>query len=85
MAKRLQVILTDHEYREIWRMARSQGVSVAEWVRQALSQAHRRAPVEDFTRKLEAIRAASKYEFPVGGIGQMLSEIEQRYENGQLP
>ena len=39
MAKRLQVILKDREYREIKRTARSRQLSIAEWVRQALAQA----------------------------------------------
>ncbi|MGO8819613.1 MAG: CopG family transcriptional regulator [Terriglobia bacterium] len=44
MAKRLQVILKDPEYREVKRAARSRQMSIAEWVRQALEQAHRREP-----------------------------------------
>jgi len=36
MAKRLEVILQDSEYREIQRAARSRHTSIAEWVRQAL-------------------------------------------------
>jgi hypothetical protein len=39
MAKRLQVILQDSEYREIQRAARSRHMSLAEWVRQALQSA----------------------------------------------
>jgi hypothetical protein len=39
MAKRLQVILQDPEYREIQKMARSRRMSLAEWVRQALDLA----------------------------------------------
>ena len=42
MAKRLQVIMQDPDYREIQRMARSRQMSVAEWVRQALDLARRR-------------------------------------------
>jgi len=34
MAKRLQVIVRDPEYREIQRIARSRHMSIAEWVRQ---------------------------------------------------
>ena len=45
MAKRLQVILKDPEYREIQRVARSRHMSIAEWVRQALDLARRRDPV----------------------------------------
>lgn len=79
MAKRLQVILQDPEYREIQRAARSRQMSLAEWVRQALALARRREPLGNVEKKLAAIRAAAKYEFPTGDIETMLAEIEQGY------
>jgi hypothetical protein len=79
MAKRLQVILQDPEYREIQRAARSRQMSIAEWVRQALALARRREPVGDVGKKLEIIRAAAKHRFPTGDIETMLAEIEQGY------
>jgi len=79
MAKRLQVILQDPEYREIQRAARSRRMSIAEWVRQALAHARRREPQGDVEKKLAAIRAAVKHEFPTGDIETMLAEIEQGY------
>jgi hypothetical protein len=79
MAKRLQVILQDPEYREIQRAARSRQMSLAEWVRQALSHARRSEPQGDVEKKLAAIRAAVKHEFPTGDIETMLAEIEQGY------
>jgi DNA helicase IV len=77
MAKRLQVILQDPEYREIQRMARSRRMSIAEWVRQALEFARRREPVGDSGKKLAVIRAAAQHEFPVSSIEEMLADIEQ--------
>jgi hypothetical protein len=82
MAKRLQVILQDPEYREIQRAARSRHMSLAEWVRQALVHARRREPVGDVEKKLAALRAAAKYESPTGDIETMLAEIEQGYLSG---
>ena len=79
MAKRLQVILQDPEYREIQRAARSRQMSIAEWVRQALAHARRREPLGDVEKKLAAIRAAVKHEFPTGDIDMMLAEIEQGF------
>jgi hypothetical protein len=79
MAKRLQVILQDPEYRDIQRAARSRQMSIAEWVRQALAHARRREPLGDVEKKLAAIRAAVKHEFPTGDIETMLAEIEQGY------
>jgi DNA helicase IV len=85
MAKRLQVILKDPEYREIKRAARSRQMSIAEWVRQALAQAHRRQPVGRVGKKLEVIRAAARLDYPTGEIGRMLAEIEMGYGSGAHP
>ena len=85
MAKRLQVILQDPEYREIQRAARSRRMSIAEWVRQALTHARRREPLGDVEKKLAAIRAAAKYEFPTADIETMLAEIEQGYLSDRQP
>ncbi len=54
-------------------------MSIAEWVRQALALARRREPLGDVEKKLAAIRAAVKHEFPTGDIETMLAEIEQGY------
>lgn len=82
MAKRLQVILRDPEYREIQRIARSRHMSIAEWVRQALELARRHAPAIDSGKKLAVIRLAVRQDFPSGDIDQMLGEIERGYSNG---
>jgi len=85
MAKRLQVILQDSEYREVQRAARARHMSIAEWVRQSLQFACRREPVGDLAKKLAAIRAAAQCSFPVRDIGGMLEEIEKGYSNGWRP
>lgn len=83
MAKRLQVILQDPEYKEIQRMARAQHMTLAEWVRQTLSHARRQHPVGDVDKKIQAIRAAAQHESPTGDIDTMLAEIERGYSAGQ--
>jgi hypothetical protein len=85
MAKRLQIILRDSEYREIQSMARSRRMSVAEWVRQALGITRRRRPLDEVEKKLEAIRAAARHESPTSDIDTMLAEIERGYAAGQTP
>ncbi len=50
MAKRLQVLLPDPEYREIQKIARSRRISVAQWVRQALHAAKREEPMADVSK-----------------------------------
>jgi hypothetical protein len=85
MSKRLQVILKDPEYREIQNAARSRNMSIAEWVRQALSQVRRSEPSGSAGKKIEAIRAAARFEFPTADIDQMLAEIERGYGVGTNP
>ena len=85
MAKRLQVILKDPEYREVKRAARSRQMSISEWVRQALEQAHRREPVGSAGKKLEAIRAAARGNYPTADIDRMLAEIEVGYGSDAHP
>jgi hypothetical protein len=82
MAKRLQVILQDPEYREVQRAARSRHMSVAQWVRQALEMARRRDPLTDTDTKIAAVRAAVKHDFPTADIDQILAEIESGYHPG---
>jgi hypothetical protein len=82
MPKRLQVILKDPEYREIRRAARSRHMSIAEWVRQALSQAHRHEPLGEVSKKLAVIRSAALMEYPTAEVGRMLEEIEAGYASG---
>ncbi len=85
MAKRLQVIVQDPEYRDIQRAARLRRMSIAEWVRQALVQARRSEPSREVASKLEVIRAAARMDFPTANIDRMLDEIERGYESGMQP
>jgi hypothetical protein len=81
VTKRLQVLLDDGEVREIQRLARAQRLTVAEWVRRALRAARRRQPSGDVQKKLSAIRAAARHDFPTADIEQMLTEIVRGYED----
>jgi hypothetical protein len=85
VAKRLQVILQDPEYREIQRVARARRMSIAEWVRQALDVARRREPLGDVGKKLDVIRAASQHDYPTGDLDRILAEIESGYSSGPHP
>lgn len=57
-------------------------MNVSEWVRHALRRARRSEPAFEAGRKLEAIRAAARHEFPTADIEQMLREIERGYLDG---
>ncbi|MGC2420328.1 MAG: hypothetical protein WA405_01620 [Candidatus Acidiferrales bacterium] len=83
MAKRLQVIIRDPDYREIQRIARSRRMSLAEWVRQALDSARYREPTSAAGKKLEIIRAAVRHAYPSGDIETMLAEIESGYSGAR--
>jgi hypothetical protein len=85
MAKRLQVIVQDAEYRDIQRAARLRCMSIAEWVRQALVQACRSEPSREVASKLDVIRAAANMDFPTADIDRMLEEIERGYGSGMHP
>ena len=82
MAKRLQVILQDPEYREIQRAARARRMTIAAWVREALGHARRREPLGDVEKKLAAVRAAVAHNVgpaTEADIDTMLAEIERGY------
>jgi predicted transcriptional regulator len=75
----MQILIDDAEYRRIQRIARKRGMTVAEWVRQALRRVYRREPLGDADRKIASVRAASSHEFPTAEIDRMLAEIERGY------
>ena len=81
MSKRLQVLLDEQEYQEIEVAARSQRMTVAEWVRQALRKARDDQP-GSIDLKLRAIADASRHEFSTADIDVMLQEIDS---GRQLP
>lgn len=79
MSKRLQVLLSDAEWREVQRVARDGRMTVAEWVRQTLRAARGRLPGGNAGKKLAVIRAASGHMFPTGDIDDVLADIERGY------
>ena len=79
MSKRLQVVLDDAEFAVIRDVASSEGKTVSEWVRTVLREARRGLPAGDQARKLAAVRAAARHDFPTADVDHMLAEIEQGY------
>jgi len=57
-------------------------MSIAEWVRQSLAAARREEPAGSLGKKLEAVQAAVRCQFPVSDIEKMLAEIETGYVPG---
>lgn len=79
MSKRLQVIVSDADYRDLETAARADQVSVSEWVRAAIRLAKSRPSEGSIESKLKAIAVGFGYDFPTSDIGQMLDEIESGY------
>lgn len=79
MAKRLQVLLADAEWRALQRAARAERTTVAQWVRQAIRQARLQTSSKDVDRKLAAIRTGAGHAFPTANVDQMNAEIERGY------
>ena len=79
MSTRLQVLLDDREYADLRAVADRDGMTVSEWVRQAIRTARRRTSDTAPTRKLDAIRAAVELSYPTADIEAMLAETERGY------
>lgn len=79
MTKRLQVLFDEAEYAALQAAATSRGMTMAEWVRQALSAARREASTADIDRKLAAIRNAVRHSAPSGPIERLNAETERGY------
>ena len=84
MSKRLQVVLEEAEFRDLQRVARREGLTLSQWVRQALRLVRRKEPVHDTSRKLEVLRQAVRHDYPSADVDQMLAEIESGYA-GRTP
>ena len=79
MSIRLQVVMDEAEVGAYRRLAARDGLTLSEWVRQKLRHAGRREASGGVDRKLAAIRAAARNDFPTADIDQMLREIESGY------
>jgi hypothetical protein len=79
MSHRLQVLVEEQDLKEIRHLAKREQLTVAEWVRRAIRAATRQTPAAGPDRKLAAIRAAVKHDFPTADIDTMLAEIEHGY------
>ena len=79
MSMRLQVVMDEAEVDAYRRLAARDGLTLSEWVRQKLRHAERNEASGSADRKLAAIRAAARKDFPTADIDRMLREIESGY------
>jgi hypothetical protein len=77
MSTRLQVVVDDAELEGYQRAARRHGLTLSEWVRQALRREEMATVGDDIPGKLAAIRSAAQHDFPTGDVDTMLAEIER--------
>ena len=85
MTKRLQVLFDDGGDAALQTAAASRGMTVAEWVRQALAQVRRESSTADVERKLAAIRTAVRHAAPSGTIERLTADIDRGYAAGPAP
>ncbi len=76
MGTRLHVVVDEVEIGRYRRLARRDRLMLSEWVRQKLRLAARDETLGNTDRKLAAIRAAVRHDFPTEDIDRMLREIE---------
>lgn len=79
MSKRLQVVMSEEEYREIREAAERRRMTVSEWVRRTLRRARESEPSTDVGSKLDVVRSAVRYDFPTADVPRMLREIRAGY------
>lgn len=75
--------MDEREHEEIDAAARRHGLTVSQWVRQALRASRRAQADVPAAHKLAVIRAAARHEGPSADIDQMLAEIESGYGAGK--
>ena len=71
--------LDEAELERLQRLAARKGLTTEQLVKQTLVAASREAEEGDADRKLAAIRAAARHEYPTADIERMLEEIESGY------
>jgi hypothetical protein len=79
------VLFEDGEYAALQAAAASRGMTVAEWVRQAIAQVRRESSTADVERKLAAIRTAVRHAAPTGPIERLTADIDRGYAAGPAP
>ena len=73
------MVLSDDEFEELQRVARSEGSTVSDLVRRALRQSRNAQATGDMDTKLAVLRAAVRHNFPTADIEDVLADIEHGY------
>ena len=70
------MVVRDDDMERYVHTAEAAGLTLSEWVRQALRESERSQSSGNVEAKLAAIRRAAAYQFPEPDIDTMLAEIE---------
>ena len=73
--------MPDEEMESLHRQAKSENLTVGEYVRRALREVESRRPTMSAASKLICIRQAARHVFPTGDIAEMNREIERGYRS----
>ncbi|MBI4820418.1 MAG: hypothetical protein HY791_29395 [Deltaproteobacteria bacterium] len=76
MSRRLQVVMTDTEYRAAARAAKRRGTPLSELVRKGLRRNVAEETEPSAEERLAAILRFARFSGPTGDIDQLLREIE---------
>lgn len=76
------MVVSDAELRQFGECARGRGLTVSEWVRQALRATERETSLGSGEHKLAAVRSGLSHSFPAPSIDTMNAEIERGYALG---
>ena len=77
MSKRMQILVPDAEYKEVLRITKNMGTSVADWVRDLISEGIQKRQRKSADAKIAAVLRYAKFKGPTGSIDQILKEIDE--------
>jgi hypothetical protein len=82
MSKRLQVVVSDADYRDVTRLAKKRAVPVAEVVRQSLRRTVEEAAERSPEERIANVLRFARFSGPTGDLGSMLEDIEKGRDLG---
>ena len=79
MSKRLQVLLSDQEYKKLAQHAKLESLPLGTWVRSVLRRVTESNSSKSIDDKLKVLHRAQNINAPTASITEMIREIEDGY------
>ncbi len=76
MSAKVQIVVDEAELARFRAAADQAGMTLSEWARHALRLAERDTATRGSQQEIDAIHAASGYEFPAPDVDKMIAEID---------